>query len=352
MRMRHLLILTLSILLAAGTFACGGGSKDPINPHNPDDSGGATLIGRILDREGDPVGLPFCEVKLTDSSGSVITPAQQPKATGPDAGKFQFLGLPTGIPLTLEISLLQVSMGRNLGWIQHLNLTSSGTVDLGDITLINDFLQLGWNNYVSKDYSGAILNFNRSMEDRFVQTSLTESSSAYTGLGWVHAKRGKDSHTGLMYVDPDTNEWMDTINSYEWDDAITEFKTATSNLNDADAWTGMGGTYLTLVGQANKDPYIIGPYIPFYAFLHYYFTESSNALDKALQVAPNYNCAHDEISANDIRATLLFLRWMEGTTVTEQDIANMNLSSDINQGSKQLLDAMVDLVQYNPFPQL
>ena len=110
MRIKYLSILILSILLAVGAFACGGGSN-PVNPHNPSSGSGPTLTGRILDREGDPVGGPFVTMSLTGPNGQAIAPTQQPVATGPDAGKFEYIGLPAGIPLMLEITLIETSLG-------------------------------------------------------------------------------------------------------------------------------------------------------------------------------------------------------------------------------------------------
>jgi hypothetical protein len=351
---KYLAIVTLSILLAVGAFACGGGGKNPIqdDTHNQNNTGGATLSGRVLDRERTPVGQPWVTVKLSAVDGSAVAPAQQPESTGPDAGKFEYLGLPIGIPMVLEIDLFQVSMGRNLGYIHQLTLTSSGTFNLGDIVLENDFLDMGWSSYVAKDYVTAVLNFNRSLEDRFVQANLSYSSSAYTGLGWVYGKRGKDNQTGLKYVDGTTGEWLGTINSYEWDQALLNFQTATANPKDSDAWVGMAGTYITLVGQGNKDPVLIGPYIYFYGFLHYYFPDAQNAIEKALVVDPDYECAHDVISADDLNATLLFLKWMQGQTVNPEQVSTLSKSANINEGSRQMLEALTDLILYNPYPQL
>jgi hypothetical protein len=349
---KYFSIMILSLLLAVGAFACGGGGKDPVNndPHNQGTTG-AKLMGRVLDREGNPAGKPWVTTKLTTSSGAEIAPAQQPASTGPDAGKFEFLGLPVGVPMTLEIELFEVSIGRNLGWIQQVTLTSSGTYDLGDLMLENDFLDMGWSSYVAKNYPTAILHFNRALADRFVQSKdLTYSSSAYTGIGWVYAKRGKDHQSGLQLVDGDT--WIDTLNSYEWDQAITQFKIATSNPQDADAWAGMAGTYLTLVGQAMKDPILTGPWIPYYGYIHFYFPESEDAIDKALQADPNYKSAHDEISANDLRATKLFLRWIRSESITVNEVVTLSQASDLNQGSMQLLEVLQDLILYNPYPQL
>jgi len=355
MKTRHYLLIALTILLAAVALACGGGGNDPVNnpdPTNQDNGGGATLIGRILDREGSPVGKPWVDIKLTVQSGGEITPALQPADSGPDAGVFRFIGLPVGIPMELEIGLFQVSLGRNLGYVHVVTLNSAGTFDLGDITLENDFLDNGWSNYVSKDYSTALLNFNRAFEDRFVQSDLTNSSSAYTGIGWVYAKRGKDAENGLYYIDPDTGGWLDFLNSYEWDQALLNFDRAISNPDDAEAWVGMGGTYLTLLGQSNKDPVLIGPEIPWYTFIDFYFNEAEEALTKGLLADPNYKSFHDEINAGDIEATLLFLKWMQGKAVTAQDIATVKAMPELNQGSLQLLDIMPDLMDYNPYPQL
>jgi tetratricopeptide (TPR) repeat protein len=352
MKIRYISILILMLLLAAGATACGGGS-DPVNndPGGQSNGGGASLIGRILDREGTPVGIPWTELILTVVGGSEISPAQQPPNSGPEAGQFQFLGLPTGIPMVLEIGMVQPALGRNLGWIQQITLTSGGTFDLGDIVLENDFLDNGWSAYVSKEYSLALLNFNRAVNDRYIQSNLSYSSSAYTGIGWVYAKRGKDNTTGLYYTD-DTGAWLDTINSYEWDQALSNFDTAIANPNDSDAWVGMGGTYLTLVGRSNKNPVLVGPEIPFYTFLEFYFDDAEEALERALLVDPNYTCSHDKISTDDIQATLLFLRWVQGHPVTIDEVNALNQSGDLNQGSLQLLSVMPDLINYNPYPQL
>ena len=194
---------------------------------------------------------------------------------------------------------------------------------MGDIVLQNDFLNLGWSAYTSKDYSLALQDFNRALSDRYAQAHLTYSSSSYTGIGWVYAKRGKDYQDGLKYVDPTTGAYLDTINPFEWDDALHEFDIAVTNASDADAWVGEGGTYLTLLGQSNKDPIVVGPNIPFYAFLHYYFGESQNALTKALAADPNYKSFHDVISSDDLEATIMFLRWIQGQQVTPQDVATL-----------------------------
>ena len=353
MKFRYLPILILIILLAAGASACGGGKSDPVvtDPTGQGPNDGTSLIGRILDREGNPVGTPWASVELTEEGGGVIAPSMQPGATGPAAGNFKFSNLPTGVPLTLEIGLYQLSMGRNLGYIHTLTLTTSGTFDLGDIVLENDFLDNGWNAYISKDYTLAIQNFQRALTDRFIQAELTYSSSAYTGLGWVFAKRGKDTQSGIILVDPDGN-WVDTLNSYEWDQALINFDHATNNLNDSDAWVGIGGTYLTMLGDANKDPVVLGPWLPFYAVLTYYFNDAESAIEKALELEPNYNCSHDEITADDLRATLLFLNYIQGAAVSETEIEFLMQTGDLNQGSMQLLEILPDLVNYNPYPQL
>ncbi len=351
MNIRHISMIIIVILLAAGAFACGGGSDPVVNdPGVSGNTGGATLTGRILDREGNPVGKPWVDIKLTVSGGGDISPALQPQDSGPDAGVFRFIGLPMGIPMTLEIGLFQVSIGRNLGYIHKLTLTTVGTYDLGDIVLENDFLDNGWNSYLAKDYTLALINFNRAFEDRFLQADLTYSSSAYTGIGWVYAKRGKDCTTSLYYVDD--SGWVDSMNSYEWDQAILNFDHATANLNDVDAWVGMGGTYLTLLGQSNKDPVLVGPWIPYYGFISYYFDDAQSALEKALILDPDYKCSHDKICANDLRATILFLKWMQGQQVTVDDVNALSTSPDLNQGSLQLLEIMPDIINYNPFPQL
>ncbi len=353
MNIRHTAILILTILLVASAPACGGGSDPVVNPPGGQgNTSGATLTGRILDREGHPAGQPWVDITLTVAGGGEISPAQQPAGEGPDAGVFQFIGLPTGIKMVLNIGLFQVSLGRNLGYIHELTLTSSGTYDLGDIVLENDYLDNGWASYVTKDYSLALLNFNRAFEDRFIQADLSYSSSAYTGIGWVYAKRGKDNTTGLYYIDPDTGEWLDSMNSYEWDQALLNFDRAIANTNDSDAWVGMGGTYLTLVGQSSKDPVLIGPEIPFYAFISFYFDDAQKALDKALLVDPGYRCAHDKITADDVKATLLFLRWIQGQQVTVQEVSDLAKSPNLNQGSMQLLTVLPDLINYQPFPQL
>jgi hypothetical protein len=353
MKLRYIAIMILTVLLAAGALACGGGGSDPVlNPTPQDSTGGATLTGRILDREGDPVGKPWADIVLMTSDGGEITPSMQPQETGPEAGMFSFVGLPMGVPLTLEVSLMQPALGRNLGYIHTMTFNSAGTFDLGDIVLENDFIDNGWNSYIAKDYSLAVLNFNRAFNDRFLQSDLTYSSSAYTGLGWTYAKRGKDATTGLYYTDPDTGEWLDYINSYEWDQALLEFDRAIANFNDADAYVGMAGTYITLIGQSSKDPVLIGPEIPFYAFIDFYFDEAEEALEKAMIAAPNYNCSHDKITADDLRATLMFLRWIQGETVTVSEVGALAASPNLNQGSMQLLEVLPDLIEYNPYPQI
>ena len=354
MKIRYISILSLMILLAAGALGCGGGS-DPVNndpPGTQSNGGGASLVGRILDREGTPSGIPWAEVILTVVDGGEIAPTSQPPNSGPDAGRFEFVGLPTGVPMVLEIGLVQPSIGVNLGWIQEITLTSGGTFDLGDIVLKNDFLDNGWSAYGSKEYSLALLNFERAVSDRYIQSDLTYSSSAYTGMGWVYAKRGKNYTTGLFLYDSDTGEWLDTINSYEWDQALLNFEQAISNPQDSDAWVGMGGTYLTLLGQSNKNPVLVATEIPFYCFIDYYFDEAEEALETALLNDPDYDCSHDKVSADDLQATLMFLRWIQGEPVSVEEVNALNQSGDLNQGSLQLLSVLPDLINYDPYPQL
>ncbi|MFH1675628.1 MAG: hypothetical protein ABIC40_01300 [bacterium] len=357
MHIRHLIILTLTVLLAFMALACGGGNGDPVNNNNnqnPQNTSGATITGRVLDRERTPQGAPFVTVKLKLASGAMVSPAFQPASTGPQAGLFTYLGAPVGTPLILEIDLFQVSIGRNLGWIQNINLTSPGTYDLGDIILENDFLDNGWNAYVAKDYTLAVIQFKRAFEDRWIQSNLTYSSSAYNGLGWTYGKRGKDHMTGF----PQSNDMM---TPYEWDDALLNFDRATANPKDADAFVGYAGTYITLLGQQIKDPYYMvgwdvfgnyGPQLPYYAFLNMYFDEAAEKIDKALMAAPDYNCFHDSITANDLKATKLFLELMKGNAINPIEVDTLKKADDINQGTKQLLAIMPDLISYNPFPQL
>ncbi len=369
MHIRHIASLILILLLTAGALACGGGGSDPVsNDPGPgtqgNDPGGASLTGRVLDREGTPQGAPFTTVNLSLLSGGQVAPALIPEAEGANAGEFQFLGLPVGIPLILEIELFQISLGRNLGYIQQVTLTSGGAYDLGDIVLENDFLDNGWSAYATRDYSLAIMNFKRAFNDRFIQADLSYSSSAYTGLGWVYAKRGKDNHTGLIWVDGTTGEWLDSMNSYEWDEALINFDRASTNHNDSDCYVGMAGTLLTMLGDFNQDPQLLGPLgagspdfadvgygTPFYYFQNWNFDDAQEALNQALSVDPDYKCSHDKITADDLRATLIFLRWMQGQQVTVEEVNDLATSPDLNQGSLQLLSAMPDLITYNPFPQ-
>lgn len=352
MKLRYFTIAILIILLAAGASACGGGGSDPVvnDPAGQGPTDGTSLQGRILDREGNPVGTPWASVQLTDVGGGNIAPSLQPVDSGPSAGMFRFSNLPMGVPLTLEVGLYQLSTARNLGYIHTVTLTSAGTFDLGDIVLENDFLDNGWNAYISKDYTLAIQNFQRAFYDRFIQADLTYSSSAYTGLGWIFAKRGKDTQSGIFLFQD--GSWVDTINSYEWDQAIINFNSATNNLQDADAWVGMGGCYLTMLGDANKDPVLLGPWLPFYGVLTYYFNDAETAIEKALAAAPDYNCSHDEITSDDLKATLLFLDWIQGGGVTETEVEMLKQTGQLNDGSMQLLEIFPDLINYNPYPQL
>jgi tetratricopeptide (TPR) repeat protein len=342
------IILALLATAWLWTGACSGSSAD--NPGTPGPGGNVTetmgtLKGTLIDREGYPLGGFDTQVWVTNAEGISVAPTINPPGSGPEAGQFIIQNLPVGQLLYFEAEHVDQSIGRNLGYKQDIFFNGPGTLDLGKVMLDNPWLKLGWDSYKQKDYTQALIYFQRSINSRKLSAAgfedFTLSSSAYNGLAWVHAKRGKDNQGSGNPMFP----------GFEWDQALAEWGFAISNFNDADAWVGKGGVLFSLLADVHTDPVQVGPFIPMYGLVHPHFTEIYECMQKALLAAPDYFCEHDLIQTNDLKAVQLFLTWVMGGNVTLNDVENFVEDGGFNEGSAQLLAIMPDLLLYDPYPQ-
>ncbi len=309
-------LLALAMLTVAWLWAgaCSGSGSNVTEI--PDPGGNANnnlggVTGTLVDKEGYPVGGFDTLITVKNLNGISVAPEFSPQDAGPEAGQFTIQNLPLNQILVFEAEHVDTTAGRNLGYKQELFFNAPGTINMGDVMLDNPWLQLGWDSYKQKDYQQSLYYFNRSLQSRELSADndFTLSSSAYDGIAWVHAKRGKDNAaTNPMFP------------GFEWDQALIEFNLALDNFNDADAWAGKGGTLLSLIANMNSDPAQIGPLLPIYGYLHPLFPDSYQCLEKALLAAPNYKCEHDLISADDLKATQLVLIWLNGGSVTLNDV--------------------------------
>jgi len=339
--------ITLAVLITALLLAgaCSGSSGDPIDP-GPTGGGTSsygTVSGILVDREGYPLGGFDTTITVKNMEGISVAPKFNPPASGAGAGMFNIQNLPTGQVLKFEAEHINQSIGRYIGYEQDLFFSSPGTIDLAEVMLDNPWLDLGWASYKQHDFHQALIYFNRALGSRKISgngTDFTLSSSAYAGLAWVHAKRGKDN----MATNP-------MFPGFEWDQALSEFDFALSNFNDADAWVGKGGLLLSMLADVSSDPAQIGPWLPVYGMVKPFFSEIYDCLQKAKNTAPDYLCEHDLIAYDDLDTVQLLLAWLMSGNVTLNDVENLSESNEINEGSMQLLSIMPDLLLYEPYPQ-
>jgi len=339
-----LLILILIMGLVAG---CSGGKTDPTQPLPSDPHGQqgnpnlASITGRVVDLEGTPCGGVFVDAQLFDEQMNPLSAVFNPPETGPLTGEFQFLNLSLGRTIILKIETSNATIGRLIGYDRIFFFNSPEHVDLGDCVMSNEQLELGWANYGVKQYNLALYHFRRALNTRYADR-LTQSSSAFTGIGWVYAKRGRDMSGGPIYN-----------RGYEWYDAIAQFNTAKANPNDADAMVGLAGCYMTLVGTSVLlEPNQYDNEMFFYGYINPYMDEAVAALNQALAVAPEYECSHDIIHADDLRACVLYNRYLTGQTITQNEITELVVKPDLNVGSLQLLTDLADLIEFDTQPQL
>jgi tetratricopeptide (TPR) repeat protein len=330
--------LFIALLMMLG---CSGGSSDPITPgDNTGQQQGnpnlGTLSGRAVDLEGTPQGGVFVNVQLFDELMNPLSAVYHPDSTGPLAGEFVFNNLPLNTNMILKIEHADPTVGRLIGYDRTIRFTIAGHQDLADCVMNNEQLMLGWAAYDAKQYNLSLYHFKRALNTRYAD-ALTKSSSAYTGIGWVYCKRGQDwSGTGPAN------------RGFEWGDALSNFNTAVSNPNDADAYVGIAGTYMTLVAHTILyDPVQYGGAMFIYGFTNPYMDESKEALEKALAIAPDYQCAHDDIKADDLRACLLYNKYLIGESVTNDDVQALLQSEDINVGSMQLLTGLSEIIEFD-----
>jgi len=340
-------ILIILAVIATLSLGCsGGGDKNPVQPGNgPSGQQGnpnlASVSGRVVDLEGTALGGVFVDLQLFDQQMNPLSATYNPPASGPLTGMFSFLNLPLGKTIILKIDTADQSLGRLLGYDRILRFDQPESVDLGDCILSNEQIDLGWANYGAKNYNLALYHFQRAFNTRKAD-ALTRSSSAYSGMGWVYAKRGRDmSGTGVPN------------RGFDWNDALANFSKAAVNPHDADAFVGMAGTYMTLVGtttflelqQYNGQQF-------FYGYINPYMDESNAALDMALAAAPNYHSSHDIITANDLLACKIYNSYLMGESVTQQQINDLIVKPDLNIGSLQLLTSVADCLEFDTQPQL
>ncbi len=342
--------IALAVLLTAWLWlgSCSGsGSGDPFVPDpggNANNSLGS-LQGTLVDREGYPVGGFDTTITVSTEQGIKVAPIFNPPASGPEAGTFLIQNLPIGQKLTFIAEHKNQSVGRFLGFEQEITFSSPGTVNMGNVMLDNPWLELGWDAYKQKDFTQALIYFNRALTSRKLSANgdedMTKSSSALNGIAWVHAKRGKDNQGSFNPMFP----------GFEWDQALAEYEDALSNFNDADAWVGWAGTKFTLLGNVYSDPVEIGPWLPMYGLVQSYFPDVYSSLQKALVAAPAYTCEHDLIYTDDLKSTQLFLTWALEGNVPLSEVEFLSDNGHLNEGSMQLLSILPDLITYDPFPQ-
>lgn len=330
--------LIIALLLMLG---CSGGKDDPITPGNTSgqqqgNPNLGTISGRVVDLEGTPLGGVFVDVQIFDELMNPLSAVYHPESTGPLVGEFIFSNLPLNTNMVLKIDHTDPTVGRLLGYDRTIRFVTASHEDLADCVLNNEQLMLGWAAYNAKQYNLSLYHFKRALNTRYAD-GLTKSSSAYTGIGWVYCKRGQDmSGTGPAN------------RGFEWGDALTNFNTAVSNPNDADAYVGIAGTYMTLVAHSILfDPLQYGGAMFIYGYTNPYMDEATEALEKALDIAPEYQCAHDDIKADDLRACLLYNKYLIGESVTADEVQALLTSEDLNVGSQQLLTGLSSLIEFD-----
>ena len=333
------IILVLFIL-----NGCSGGDSTPTAPpsgqQTPDPTLGS-IGGTLFDLEGTTVGGPFVAAQVFDENMEPLTAVVNPDKKGPIAGMFHFANLPLNQTLIFKAEHEDSSIGRLIGYDRILFLTSPGNVDLGDCVMNNEQLTLGWSSYKVKMYNLALYHFNRALNTRYAD-SLSQSSSAFTGIAWVYAKRGQDTTT----LGPSNR-------GFEWTDALGNYDVAIANHSDADAYVGMAGTYMTLVANSVLlDPVQYAGKMFLYAFTDSYNDDALDAIDKALIADPDYDSAHDVIKADDLRACQLYNRYIVGEEIQQTEIDELIISNDLNIGSLQLLTSLANLIEFDASNQI
>lgn len=333
--------------LALVLISCGGGSSSTATPPpggNQQIGSGGTLTGQVFIPEGQPVGGPFVQVVVRDSGGTTISPTINPPESGPTTGRFTVSGLPLGVDLVVSVDYRSEGRGINLGYDQVVRLASTGALDLGALTLTNEYMELGWSAYKAKQFNLALSRFETSKIARRVQADTNRSSSYLTGTGWVKVKRGRNS---LVMCSGANNQ------GFEWDSSLSDFlQAANTNAYDADARVGAAAAYLALNAKSQLlDPVQFNLRQFFYGLLNPYFDEAETQLNEALLIAPDFKSDHDQIVASDLEVARMFTRFMQGKPVTQEQIKELADRPDVNQGSLETLQALADLVKYKTAPQ-
>ncbi|MCG3151093.1 MAG: hypothetical protein GEEBNDBF_00362 [bacterium] len=335
-------------VLAIFLTSCGGGGSS--TPNTPGPGGGqqigtgGTITGRVFVPEGQPIGGPFVTVTVKDSAGTTLSPTINPNGTGPDVGRFTVAGLPLGTDITVSIDYRSDGRGDNLGADKVVRLASTGALDLGVITLSNEYIELGWNAYRAKNFNLALSRFDTARTARRVAAETNKSSSYLVGKGWTRVKRGRDT---LVMCSFSNNQ------GFEWEIALNDFlDAANTDQFDADARVGAAAAYAALNSKSKLlDPVQFNLQQFFYGFINPYHDEAEAKINEALLIAPDFKSDHDEIVASDLEVARLFHRFMQGKPVSESELESLADRTDLNQGSMETLQALSDLVRYKLAPQ-
>jgi len=191
--MRNILLAAGLILVLLGLSACDGGSS-------------GTLMGRVVDGFGYPLGGEAVMISLSDN----------PAFHRPDEHGNFIVRAPVG-DYTMTISFSNPAAGFHYRLVEQVRV-SKGSKQLGTYTLLNVQNMEGWESYRAGDYAGALdffleqadlarsgqlvwLPYMRYTEgEEGENTLLTQGVlSAENGLGWTLSRGFHNHQEGLIH---------------------------------------------------------------------------------------------------------------------------------------------------------